>query len=142
METIQAWAGRKRLVIEPYGLDIAPDLAKLARKRLPRWAGRIFVGNAIDWQPPMRFDFVRVGLEYVPRRRQPDLLAHLLEKVVAPDGRLIIGVYNEAGASLTVDSIEDRVKSWGFAIAGRSERQHSDCRVRYRAIWIDRPDRT
>src|SRR5439155_1493026 len=65
METLVEWCAAMRIRIEPYGLDIVPELAALARTRLPQWADRIFVGNALTWSPPLRFDFVRAGLEYV-----------------------------------------------------------------------------
>src|SRR5262249_46275243 len=54
MECMARWA--RWAPLEPYGLDIAPELAALARQRLPAWADRIFAGNAIDWSPPHRFD--------------------------------------------------------------------------------------
>lgn len=115
-------------------------MAGLARRRLPQWAGRIFAGNAIEWAPPWRFDFVRTGLEYVPPRRQRDLVARLLRDVVAPGGRLIVGVYSEERDETRAGpSEEERVAAWGFAVAGRTERPHlSDPRIRYRAFWIDR----
>lgn len=140
MECVQRWSAERGFTIEPYGLDIAPELADLARRRLPQWRDRIHVGNAIDWQPPMRFDFVRTGIEYVPRRRQRDLVAHLLNDVVALGGRLIIGGYNESAEPQGSPTNEQLARSWGYAIAGRSERTHSDPRIRYRAIWIDRVD--
>ena len=59
METLTAWCRERDHIIEPYGLDISPELADLARGRLPHWADRIFAGNAIDCVPPHRFDFVR-----------------------------------------------------------------------------------
>jgi hypothetical protein len=31
--------------VEPYGVDISPALAELARRRLPRWADRIWTGQ-------------------------------------------------------------------------------------------------
>ncbi|MDP9353615.1 MAG: class I SAM-dependent methyltransferase, partial [Chloroflexota bacterium] len=65
METLVGWCQERGHRIEPYGLDIAPELADLARQRLPHWQDRIFVGNALNWIPPWRFDFVRTGLEYV-----------------------------------------------------------------------------
>ena len=133
MECMQQWTRERGHLIEPYGLDIAPELADLARSRLPRWADRIYVGNAIDWDPPMRFDFVRTGLEYVPSRRQRDLVERLLEYVVSPGGRLIIGATTE-------QSWEELLVGWGFPIDGRSERPHDhDQRFLYRVIWIDRP---
>lgn len=139
METLAGWCRERGHAIEPYGLDIAPELAELARRRLPRWADRIFVGNAIDWVPPRRFDFVRTGLEYVPPARQRDLIERLLGDVVAPGGRLIIGVYNEErDATRPGPAEEERVASWGWRIAGRAERPHlRDERLVYRVLWID-----
>jgi hypothetical protein len=52
METLVSWCHERGHTIEPYGLDISPELADLARCRLPHWAERIFTGNAIDWLPP------------------------------------------------------------------------------------------
>ena len=139
MECIQVWAREKGRAVEPYGLDIAPELAALAQRRLPQWAARIWVGNAIDWVPPRRFDFVRTGLEYVPRRRQPDLVRRLLQEVVAPGGRLIIGTYNEErDQTRTEPSQEELVASWGFRIAGSLRRPHyHDLRLEYRVCWIE-----
>ncbi len=140
METLVRWCQDRGHTIDPYGLDIAPELADLARRRLPHWKERIFVGNAIDWVPPRRFDFVRTGLEYVPQRRQRDLVERLLRDVVAQGGRLIIGTYNEErDETRSEPSEEERVAGWGFPIAGRSERPHlSDHRLVYRIFWIDR----
>lgn len=140
MESMVRWTGAKGLRVEPFGLEIVPELAALARTRLPRWADRIFVGNALGWRPGTRFDFVRTGLEYVPSRRRRDLVAHLLERVVAADGRLILGVYGEDRAMRP--GLEDGVRGWGYVVAGRSERPHrSDASVAYRAFWIDGPSR-
>jgi len=49
---------------------------------------RIFVSNALDWRSQRRFEFVRTGLEYVPARRRPELVEHLLGFC----DRLIVGV--------------------------------------------------
>jgi GrpB-like predicted nucleotidyltransferase (UPF0157 family) len=137
MECIRRWANERGFAIEPHGLDIAPELAALARHRLPHWADRIHVGNILDWRPDRRFEFVRTGLEYVPARRRRDLIEHLLHQVVAPGGRLIIGTYNEARASLTRRSLEETVTSWGFIVGGRTSRPHPDCRIEYRVFWIN-----
>lgn len=139
METLAVWCRERGHTIEPYGLDIAPELAELARRRLPRWADRIFVGNAIDWVPRHRFDFVRTGLEYVPPPRQRDLVERLLRDVVAPGGRLIIGVYSEEHDATRLGPAEEaRVVGWGWQIAGRAERPHlRDERLVYRVLWID-----
>jgi SAM-dependent methyltransferase len=135
MQSVQRWGRDRGLAVEPYGLDIAPELAELARSRLPEWADRIWVGNALHWRPPggRRFDVVRTGLEYVPQRRHLDLVEHLLESVVGR--RLIIGVFTEEIAERFT---ERALTEAGFSVAGRSETAHSDDRVMRRLLWIDR----
>ena len=121
--------------VEPYGLDISPELADLARSRLPAWAERIHTGNVLTWPPPRTFDFVRTGLEYVPPRRRRDLVRRLLDEFVAEGGRLIIGTYH--GESDGPDSLEQELAAWGFTVAGHTSRPHRDDRLVYRALWID-----
>jgi hypothetical protein len=124
------------LAIEPYGVDIAPELAQLARARLQRWADRVFVGNAASWRPPRRFDFVRAGLEYVPRPQRGAFLAHLLEHAVERGGRLLVGPASEERAGA---SIEDAVRTAGLRVGGRIERVHPrDDRVVRRLVWVGR----
>jgi hypothetical protein len=82
-----------------------------------------------------RFDYVRTGVEYVPRRRRKDLVAHLLANVVGR--RLIIGSYNEQAA---YPVIEQQIRDLGYRIAGRDEIPHPDRRVSRRVFWIDRDD--
>jgi SAM-dependent methyltransferase len=142
LECLVDWVSQKGHRIEPYGLDISTRLVELARKRLPRWADRLFVGNAIDWEPPRRHEFVLTGLEYVPQKRQADLVQRLLEHVVIPGGRLIIGTFNETKARGEDPSeepaTEQQIASWGVKISGRTERPHfRDPRLVYRVVWID-----
>jgi RimJ/RimL family protein N-acetyltransferase/2-polyprenyl-3-methyl-5-hydroxy-6-metoxy-1,4-benzoquinol methylase len=137
MESVARWGAATGLPIEPYGLDISPELAAVARQRLPAWSERIFVANALGWRPPRRFDFVRTGLEYVPASRRRELVAWLLDEVVEPGGRVVIGKYNE---ELDDRRTEADVRAWGFAIAGRHERAHrSHPRIAYRVVCIDAP---
>ena len=72
--------------------------------------------------------------KYVPARRRADLLRHLLAHVVAPGGRLLVGVSNEVQGR---DETQDALRAWGFAVAGRSARPHRDPRLRYEVLWID-----
>jgi hypothetical protein len=58
MECVVRWRSAGNLVIEPYGLDIAPELAELARTRLPQWRDRIFTGNVMEWTSPRRFRYL------------------------------------------------------------------------------------
>jgi SAM-dependent methyltransferase len=135
MECLHRWGEMEGIALEVYGLEISPDLADLARRRLPRWQARIWAGNAYDFEPPMRFDFVRTGLEYVPRSRRQEFVQRLLTSYLHPGGRLIIGMHTEIR---TERPIEEAVSGWGDVIAGRIERPHSDPRAVRRAFWIDR----
>jgi SAM-dependent methyltransferase len=135
MESLERWAREDGVSLEPWGLDISPALASLARERLPRWADRIFVGNALHWQPDRRFDFVRTNLDYVPAHRRPELVGHLLDSVVVSRGRLVIGVFNEETERAAQ---QEAVASWGFTITGFTERPHPDTRRLVRRVfWID-----
>jgi SAM-dependent methyltransferase len=119
METVVAWAREAGHRLDPYGLDISEKLAELARRRLPRWRDRIFVGNALFWNPPTRFDFVRTELVYVPSTRRREFVERLLEDFVAPAGRLIVCSYGSSrpeGARAEV--LIDELAEWGVPIAG------------------------
>ena len=61
MESIHKWSAERGRRVEPYGLDISPELADLARSRLPAWSERVHTGNVLTWPPTQRFDFVRTG---------------------------------------------------------------------------------
>lgn len=135
MKSIQRWSQEKNYNIEPYGVDISPELAALARERLPHWAERFHTGNALYWKPTVQFDYVRTGLDYVPQRRHKDFIQHLLNSAVLPGGRLIVGTYNEE-KELKLN--EDHLTGLGFTINGRSERAHSDTRLAYKVIWMDK----
>jgi hypothetical protein len=96
MESVAAWCAERGLAVEPYGVDISPALAERARQRLPRWAGRIWAGNAADWRPPhgQRFDYVHILLDCVPRARRAELIRHHLTHTVRPGtGRLLVSDY-------------------------------------------------
>jgi hypothetical protein len=125
MASMARWAS-----VEPYGLEISPELAGLARRRLPQWTGRIWVGNAADWTPPRRFGVARTGLDCVPAPRRRQLVEHLLSYC----DRVVIGVHNEERDERRR---EREVAGWGFRIAGRSERPHPHPALAYRVFWVD-----
>jgi 2-polyprenyl-3-methyl-5-hydroxy-6-metoxy-1,4-benzoquinol methylase len=98
MESVAAWCGERGLQVEPYGLDLSSGLVAEARRRLPQWADRIWVGNALDWTAPggRRFHFVHTLLDLVPEARVAEMLTHQLEELVAPGGRLLVSHYVSA----------------------------------------------
>jgi SAM-dependent methyltransferase len=136
MESARQWGAEKHLTIEPYGLDIIPELAELARRRLPQWADRIQAGNIRNWQPAsQRFDFVLIRPEYAPAARRPEMIRHVVDKVLHPMGRLIVFVGTE---ETDFRRAESSLSSHGFNITGRAEIPHTkDTRVVRRLFWID-----
>ena len=127
MESIVEWAA---FAVEPYGLDFAPRLVARARERLPQWADRIFLGDALTWEPPQRFDFVRTELVYVPEERRPEYVERLLGRFVAPGGRLIVCGYGG-------EEVVAPLRAWGHEPELEREwRSASGNRVQLAAIGV------
>ncbi len=127
MECVPRWTSAR---VEPYGVDISAKLVELARRRLPHWHDRFWVGNALEWQPPRHFTYVRIGLEYVPQYRRRELVGHLL----ACCDRLIVGVFNEHESEQTTERF---LFESGFEPSGRSERPNRrKPGMRYRVLWL------
>jgi predicted pyridoxine 5'-phosphate oxidase superfamily flavin-nucleotide-binding protein/SAM-dependent methyltransferase len=125
MESLAEWAG-----VEPYGLDFAPQLVEAARRRLPQWADRIWVGDALTWEPPRRFDFVRTELVYVPQERRRAYVERLLGRFVAPGGRLLVCGYGG-------DEVLGPLREWGLEPELEREwRSSSGSRVQLAAIGV------
>ena len=133
MESVARWAHERGLVIEPFGLDISPRLAAQARLRLPPWSERIFTGNVSTWEPPQRFGFVRTGLEYVPPARHGDLLHRLVERFVAPGGRVLIG----PDSSRTVAAMQALLQQIGLLLSCQIERRNTSGESIRSLVWID-----
>ncbi len=100
MESVQRWAAERGIRLEPYGVDLSPGLVALARRRLPHWADRIEVGNALDWQPRdgRRFRYVHLLLDLVPAGRRAELLGHA-RTLLEPGGRLLVSHYLHEGST-------------------------------------------
>jgi SAM-dependent methyltransferase len=117
MESVGAWAGEDGRLVEPYGLDISGKLAELARHRLPQWRARIFVGNALFWEPPLRFDYVRTEMVYVPTTLRRKYIERLLAQFIAPGGRLLVCSYGSSRLEgARADLLVDELRDWGLPI--------------------------
>lgn len=134
MASVDRWARDRRLTVEPHGVDISARLAARARERYPRWRDRIWTANAAAWQPPMRFDYVRTGLEYAPRTRRESFVRHLVDEVVAPGGRLIIGKNNETRGH---SEVAECLGSWGWSGIREVRRPHAHPDVEISVVWFD-----
>ena len=87
METLAAWVAEKGHRIEPYGLELSNRIAERARKRLPHWATRIWTGNVMKFEPPIRFDYVTTLADAVPIQSRGELVIRLARLYLKPGGR-------------------------------------------------------
>jgi hypothetical protein len=96
MATLPAWCAERDVKIEPYGLELLPSVADLARALHPDMAPRIWTGSVMRWSPPRRFTYVTALEDQVPPSRLGDLVDRLLDTFVEPGGRLIISTYTNS----------------------------------------------
>lgn len=127
MESVVRWAAAEGRAIDPSGLDASARLVALARQRLPQWSDHLYVGDALTWSPPRRFDFVHTMVDLVPPRRRVDWLWRLLEEMLVPGGRLIVRDYQGIG---------DRLRGWGLPVAGTTLQARGERRAQ-EAAWVE-----
>ncbi len=111
------WGVDRGVTVEPYGVDLAPELIERARQVYPHWAERFWVGDALTWRAPesQRFDLVHLLLDVI----SDDLHGSLLENVralVTAGGRLLVSSY-----AISVDrGAEALVTAQGYQVDGRT----------------------
>jgi hypothetical protein len=138
METLTTWTQEKRLRVEAYGLELSPRIAEAARRRLPDWVDRIWTGNVMTWEPPMRFDYVTVIADSVPKTARRDLVERLITRFLSSTGRLIFSIYvprpPEAPAEPPPASAV--LKRFGYRVKGEAEAR-IDGELKISAAWLD-----
>ena len=137
MESLHKWLAGSGLTVAFYGLDISEGLLALAKRRLPQWRDRFFLGNALYWNPAEKYDLVYLsGLEYVPLGRQKELTDHLFDHYVACGGRLILGPTTEERESR---ALEEQLCAWGHEPSGYCEKSHLTHRgLAKKMFWFDK----
>jgi SAM-dependent methyltransferase len=117
LECVLRWTGEQGLRIDPFGLDLSEKLVALARIRLPEHARQLYVGNAWDWMPPRRFDYVRTELVYVPESLQGAYVERLLADYLVPGGRLLAAQYLGSATSASEPPIHRFLEDLGHPVA-------------------------
>ena len=97
------WTSERNINIVPYGVDLSEKLLELAKYRLPQYRDNFFVGNALYWLPPRRFDFVRTELVYVPAEYEKQYLEFILNNHLNPGGKLLVANYAEGLAQSEIE---------------------------------------
>ena len=89
------WGAERGVSVDPYGIDIVPELVDRARKLHPQWADHFWTGNMLDWQHPdgKVFDLVHVLLDGVPPDKFAQAIANCAN-LVTPGGRLLVSSYD------------------------------------------------
>jgi SAM-dependent methyltransferase len=137
MEKLDQWLQAQGLNLEFYGLDISEGLIELAKRRLPQWQERFFVGNALYWNPNWRFDYVCVReLGYVPRTHRREFFFHLFNDYVVKGGRLILGPQTEFRDNA---GMRKEIAAWGIEASGTVEKSHQEhAQLVRRLYWFER----
>jgi SAM-dependent methyltransferase len=117
LECVLKWKREEGIEITPYGLDIGEKLVMLAQERLPAYAVNMFSGNAFDWNPPVRFDYVRTELVYVPESYRKQYIERLRRDFLAAGGALIVCEYRSSKSDSREPWINVILKSYGFDVA-------------------------
>ena len=130
LECVGRWTEARGLQVELHGVDISAELVAIARRRLPELADRLWIGNALEWVPPRKLDFVRTELCYVPEEYEGRYLQHLLDHFVLDGGSLLVANYLAGatsfdgriipGASRTARIVE-RLEELGFHPSGHRD---------------------
>jgi hypothetical protein len=137
MESMQSWCAELGVRVEPYGVDLAPRLVELARRRLPHWADRIWTGNGLNWQPPdgRRFDYVHTLLDCVPPMAYARVIEHHRTQLATSGGRLLVSHY--VGAGSRAPSAAEILAQLGYQVAGESSLQVNRPGAPPQTAWLD-----
>ena len=133
----------ERHCIEPYGLELSERIAERARKRLPHWATRIWTGNVMKFEPPIRFDYVTTLTDAVPIQSRGELLMRLARRYLKPGGRLILSCYRPGAfllgkPALEAEAAAEILRAAGFEPVGEAEvRDPVTGTAKVRVAWVD-----
>jgi hypothetical protein len=99
LATSPAGCAERDIRFEPYGLELLPALAELARSLDSELAERIWTGSVMSWKPARRFTYVTALDDQVPPGRLGDLVARLRSEFVEAGGRLIVSSYTDSNGA-------------------------------------------
>lgn len=116
LESLIEWKGAQGIHLDPHGLDLSPELVKLARERLPEHADQMHVGNGLDWIAPRRYDFVRTELCYAPLDYHRSYVERLLRDFLTDEGALIVAEYRGRSSVQIPMPVDDWLRELGFTV--------------------------
>ncbi len=78
------------------------------------------MANAWDWRPPRRFRYVYSLYDNVPEDLLAPYVQRLLDSVVEPGGRLIVGAYGSRSRGTPPFGISEFLAQNGYTVAGQT----------------------
>ena len=119
LECIMKWTGERGLNIVPFGLDLSEKLVGLAKDRLPKYSENFYTGNGWLWSSPIRFDYVRTELVYVPDCLQKQYIERIIDGYLVEGGKLLVTEYRSRKDPVSKPWIDGMLGDWGFNIDGQ-----------------------
>ena len=135
LECLLKWGSERAVALTPFGIDCSAGLVALARERLPHFRDHFWVANAWGWTPPRRFQYVYSVFDCVPPTALDAYAEQLIENVVAPGGRLILGAYGSRSRHEPPAPIDVMLTDLSYEVAG-STRAGTPETARF--AWIDK----
>ena len=134
-ECLVVWAGERGIRLTPHGIDLGPRLIAEAKRRLLQFAANFHVANGWDWRPDRRFRYVYTLSDCVPQEMLREYAGRLLDRLVEPGGRLIVGSYGSRSRATPALPIGETLASYGYAVAGQTTGGQPPVTA---FAWIDR----
>jgi hypothetical protein len=134
-ECLAVWAGERGIRLTPHGIDLGPRLIAETQRCLPRFAANFHVANGWDWRPGRRFRYVYSLSDCVPPEMLREYAGRLLDRLVEPGRRLIVGSYGSRSRATPPLPIAATLASYGYAVAGQTTGGQPPVTA---FAWIDR----
>lgn len=134
-ECLVEWGAERGVRLTPHGIDVGERLIAEAKRRLPRYADNFHVANGWDWRPGRRFRYVYTLSDCVPLEMLQEYVARLLDRLVEPGGRLIVGSYGSRSRGTPPLALGDVLATYGYAVSGEASGGDPPLTA---FAWIDR----
>jgi SAM-dependent methyltransferase len=142
MTTLPKWVAEKGFAIEAHGLELSAKVAERARIRYPQFADRIWTGNVMFFEPPIRFDFVTAISDSVAPHRCAAMVERIAALYLNRGGRVILSCYGPGGFITATKASADDPRRFiveaGMRVAGYAEhRDEANNLTKVRVAWAD-----
>jgi SAM-dependent methyltransferase len=140
MATLPKWVAENGHAIEAYGLELGAKIAERARIRYPQLAERVWTGNVMSFEPPIRFDFVTALSDAVAPNRCVAMVERIARLYLKKGGRVILSCYGPGGfitpAKASAEDPRHFLVEAGMRLAGYGEvRDEASGLLKVRTAW-------